>query len=82
MFLNQWAIMYDVIEENGDSLTGVDRLFTHPHEFTSVAYPMTAGKIYYVNFRGNISIYDDDGYHSSNTASQMKIYQIPGISCC
>ena len=70
----------DVIEENGDSLTGVDRLFTHPHEFTSVAYPMTAGKIYYVNFRGNISIYDDDGYHASNTASQMKIYQIPGIS--
>lgn len=59
----------DVIEENGDSLTGVDRLFTHPHEFTSVAYPMTAGKIYYVNFRGNISIYDDDGYHASNTAS-------------
>ena len=70
----------DVIEENGDSLTGVDRLFTHPHEFTSVAYPMTAGKIYYVNFRGNISIYYDDEYHSSNTASQMKIYQIPGIS--
>lgn len=70
----------DVIEENGDSLTGVDRLFTHPHEFTSVAYPMTAGKIYYVNFRGNISIYDDDGYHASNTASQMKIYQIPEIS--
>lgn len=70
----------DVIEENGDRLTGVDRLFTHPHEFTSVAYPMTAGKIYYVNFRGNISIYYDDEYHSSNTASQMKIYQIPGIS--
>lgn len=70
----------DVIEENGDSLTRIDRLFTHPHDFTSVAYPMTAGKIYYVNFRGNISIYDDDGYHSSNTASQMKIYQIPGIS--
>ena len=70
----------DVIEENGDRLTGVDRLFTHPHEFTSVAYPMTAGKIYCVNFRGNISIYYDDEYHSSNTASQMKIYQIPGIS--
>lgn len=70
----------DVIEENGDRLTGVDRLFTHPHEFTSVAYPMTAGKTYYVNFRGNISIYYDDEYHSSNTASQMKIYQIPGIS--
>lgn len=69
-----------VIEENGDRLTEIDRLFTHPHDFTSVAYPMTAGKIYYVNFRGNISIYDDDGYHSSNTASQMKIYQIPGIS--
>lgn len=69
----------DVIEENGDRLTGVDRLFTHPHEFTSVAYPMTAGKTYYVNFRGNISIYYDDEYHSSNTASQMKIYQIPGI---
>ena len=69
-----------VIEENGDRLTEIDRLFTHPHDFTSVAYPLTEGKTYYVDFTGNIGIYDDDGYHSSNTASQMKIYQIPGIS--
>lgn len=69
-----------VIEENGDRLTEIDRLFTHPHDFTRVAYPLTEGKTYYVDFTGNIGIYDDDGYHSSNTASQMKIYQIPGIS--
>lgn len=69
-----------VIEENGDRLTEIDRLFTHPHDFTSVAYPLTEGKTYYVDFTGNIGIYDDDGYQSSNTASQMKIYQIPGIS--
>lgn len=68
-----------VIEENGDRLTEIDRLFTHPHDFTRVAYPLTEGKTYYVDFTGNIGIYDDDGYHSSNTASQMKIYQIPGI---
>ena len=70
----------EVIEENGNSLTGIDRLFTYPHDFTSVAYPLTEGKTYYVNFTGDIGVYDDDGYHSSNTASQMKIYQIPGIS--
>ena len=53
----------------------------HPHEFTSVAYPMTAGKIYYVNFRGNISIYDDDGYHASSTASQIENLSDSGDFC-
>lgn len=69
-----------VIEEDGDTLLGVERLFSETDSVTKVAYPLTAGKTYYVNFKDPVYISTDEGYSETDQIEQMSIYKIPGIS--